>query len=196
MIGVYKITNLLNGDCYVGSSKDIGLRWDTHLSIYNKHGVHYEYHMYRAFRKYGVVSFKFEVIEECKQHELITREQYYYDLLKPKYNNIKPSENPMDNPNVLKKHMVKCKKSWLNRSDTAKEHAFENLKKGADSTNSNKFQCRKIKAIKLITGEDIVFESLYEAEKELSIPRSSISQILNDNHIRKQSKGYKFEYCN
>jgi group I intron endonuclease len=36
--------------------------------------------------KYGYSNFKLEILEYCDQELLICREQYYLDLLKPKYN--------------------------------------------------------------------------------------------------------------
>lgn len=36
MIGVYKVTNVLNDDCYIGSTLDISKRWKQHLFRYNK----------------------------------------------------------------------------------------------------------------------------------------------------------------
>ena len=43
-------------------------------------------------------------------------------------------------------------------------------------------------------GTEMFFDSLNKAGKHLDIPISSISQILNPNHTRKQSKGYRFEF--
>ena len=76
MIGIYKITNLLNGKCYVGQSIDIEKRWAEHKSIYN-HPRCSNYHIYRAFRKYGIENFSFSVIEECEQSLLNEREKFW-----------------------------------------------------------------------------------------------------------------------
>ena len=76
MIGIYKITNLLNGKCYVGQSIDIEKRWAEHKSIYN-HPRCSNYHIYRAFRKYGIENFSFSVIEECEQALLNEREKFW-----------------------------------------------------------------------------------------------------------------------
>jgi group I intron endonuclease len=42
--------------------------------------------IYKAILKYGYANFKLEILEYCNPDVLITREQYYIDLLKPKYN--------------------------------------------------------------------------------------------------------------
>ena len=64
--GIYKITNELNGKCYIGQSIDIYTRWRSHRSKY----VQQHYHnkaLYRAFAKYGIDNFRFEIIERCKR---------------------------------------------------------------------------------------------------------------------------------
>ena len=186
MIGIYKITNVKNGDCYIGQSIDIGRRWRSHLSCHSREGTHYEYYLYRAFRKYGVDNFKFEVLEECPVELLTEREQWYYDKMKPSYNIIRPKDNPMHNKEVVKKMKESAKKSWANKQSRKK--SLKNLK------NNDKFPPKSVVAINLETGESEVFKSGYEAEKKLGVSRSSISQILNPEHKRTRSKGYTFEW--
>lgn len=36
--------------------------------------------------KYGYSNFKVEILEFCNKDEVLAREQYYLDLLKPEYN--------------------------------------------------------------------------------------------------------------
>ena len=90
MIGIYKITNLLNEQSYIGLSVNIEKRWNKHKSNYlNKNCKEYEKTLYRAFRKHGIENFSFEVIEECEFLELPNREIYwisYYDTFSNGYN--------------------------------------------------------------------------------------------------------------
>ena len=74
MIAIYKITNTTNGKCYIGQSRDIEARRAKHLSAYKSYP---EWELYRAFKKYGVGAFSFEVIEECTIEELNEREIYW-----------------------------------------------------------------------------------------------------------------------
>jgi hypothetical protein len=46
----------------------------------------YNSRIYRALLKYGYHNFNLEILEYCDKKSLISREQYYIDLLKPKYN--------------------------------------------------------------------------------------------------------------
>src|SRR5688572_20856885 len=43
-------------------------------------------HILSAIQKYGLSSFSLEILEYCDSSDLINREQYYIDLLKPEYN--------------------------------------------------------------------------------------------------------------
>lgn len=82
--GVYKITNNITGDFYIGSSKNIKQRWTSHRSPStwkNWPGIK----LYKAMAQYGRDNFTIEVIEETT--DLHNREQYYIEQLKPSYNN-------------------------------------------------------------------------------------------------------------
>ena len=78
MIGIYKITNLVNGKAYIGQSVDIHKRFNAHRSVaFNPNDKNYNYPLYRAIRKYGIENFSFEVLEECHISELNNKEIYY-----------------------------------------------------------------------------------------------------------------------
>ena len=81
--GVYKITNNITGDFYIGSSKNIEKRWTDHKSPSRWKG-HPGMKLYQAFIKYGLNNFTFDIIEETT--DLHNREQYYIEQLNPSYN--------------------------------------------------------------------------------------------------------------
>lgn len=83
--GIYKITNTINGDFYIGSAVNIRKRWNRHRWNLNKNR-HNSPYLQNAWNKYGVDAFEFSIIETCFVFALILREQYYIDTLKPKYN--------------------------------------------------------------------------------------------------------------
>lgn len=84
--GIYKITNLVNGKFYIGSAVDTKNRFSTHISEL-KSKTHSNYHLQRAWEKYGKENFIFEVIESVDDiNNLLLREQHYLDTLKPDYN--------------------------------------------------------------------------------------------------------------
>lgn len=80
IMGIYKITNLDNGMCYIGQSVDVADRWRQHV----KRGVGAEpvtqNKLYPAMKSIGVENFTFELIEECKGNELTPREKYWTDF--------------------------------------------------------------------------------------------------------------------
>ena len=45
--------------------------------------------IYSALLKYGYIVFILKIIEYCDKENTISREQYYIDILKPKYNILK-----------------------------------------------------------------------------------------------------------
>ena len=83
---VYKITNTVTGDFYIGSSKDVERRWSSHKwpSIWKKNPNN---PMYLDMQRYGVDKFEFQVIEEVEPEKLKETEQKFIETLKPAYNN-------------------------------------------------------------------------------------------------------------
>lgn len=82
--GIYKITNIINGKCYVGSSKNITKRWYEHKRRL-RNGTHHSEYLQRSFNKYGEENFIFAVLELCEPDELLVFEQRYFDEVKPEY---------------------------------------------------------------------------------------------------------------
>lgn len=82
MIGIYKITNTINNKIYIGQSKNIKHRFQEHKNIKKEHNLHLK----KAYKKYGIENFKYEILEECKLEELDEKEIYWISKLKPEYN--------------------------------------------------------------------------------------------------------------
>ena len=81
--GIYKVTNNITGDFYIGSSQNIKQRWYQH-----KNPAFWKQHLniklYKDMAQYGRDNFTIDVIEETA--DLKEREQYWVDHLKPSYN--------------------------------------------------------------------------------------------------------------
>ncbi len=86
--GVYKITNIINGKCYVGSCahyRGIFERLYRHKYKLNRN-THENPHLQNSWNKYGQTSFVFDILEYCPSEKCIVREQHYIDTLDPEYN--------------------------------------------------------------------------------------------------------------
>lgn len=83
--GIYMIVNLVNGNRYIGSSKNIQQRLQTHRSEL-RHQYHCNDHLQNAWNKYGEKNFDYSILEFCEEDIRISREQYYVDTLTPEYN--------------------------------------------------------------------------------------------------------------
>lgn len=86
IVGIYLITNVVNGKVYLGQSIDIERRWNQHR--YGKGSII----LRNAIKKYGINSFEFSIVEEIDisnknkleiQKLLIVLEQKWLDDKKP-----------------------------------------------------------------------------------------------------------------
>ena len=114
--GIYKILCTGNNDFYIGSSKDIIVRINRHLSLLRTNRYNNPYrcagknvYMQNAYNKYGAGSFKFFVIETTNIDALLQREQFYFDKLKPRFNtstksNRPPTHNELSNDQKKQKY--------------------------------------------------------------------------------------------
>lgn len=75
--GIYKITHMESGMCYIGQSVDIGNRWLQHIKRGSGADEPTGSKLYPAMSKYRVYSFKFEIIEEVDPSLLSVREKYW-----------------------------------------------------------------------------------------------------------------------
>ena len=110
MIGIYKITNQINGKVYIGQSIDIQYRWKQHKQQAKNNRKNNK--LYQAMRKYGIENFLFEVIEQCKfsQQQLDNRQRYwieYYNSYENGYNSTRGGQGEgswtLYDPNNIKK---------------------------------------------------------------------------------------------
>lgn len=95
MIGIYKITNLIDGKVYIGQSHDIDQRFIEHCN-------HHKFGVGKDIYELGKENFSFEVLEECSSELLDAREDYYiqkYNAIKDGYNNIRGGQKNIGESN-------------------------------------------------------------------------------------------------
>lgn len=84
MAMIYRITNVVTGDFYIGKTKNtVEKRWCMHK---RNAGRGIETHFYRSIRKYGVENFKVDILEDCDSICDNEKEKYWIKKLKPQYN--------------------------------------------------------------------------------------------------------------
>lgn len=82
--GVYKLTNLSNHMVYIGQAVNIGERWKQHIKCAIGADNAPNNKLYPAMRAIGPENFTFELLEECDNEDLDTREQYWQNFYKAK----------------------------------------------------------------------------------------------------------------
>lgn len=132
--GIYKITDLITQDFYIGSSKNLYSRMLSHKSFLrcNKHTNKY---LQNVYNKRGAENFLFEVVEFCEVPALLEREQFYIDTMKPKYN-LGPvgggdnfsHKTPLEKDEVIRKISQASKRRWESLSEDEKLAYSESMK--------------------------------------------------------------------
>ena len=75
--GIYKLTNTLDGKCYVGQSTNIGERFKQHIKRALGAEAATRNKLYPAMGEAGPENFTFEVLESCSKDELDVQEKYW-----------------------------------------------------------------------------------------------------------------------
>ena len=80
--------NKVNDNTYVGSSVNLARRLRVYydFSFIPSRLKSSKSRIYSAILKHGYSNFQLEILEYCTVENVISREQYYLNLLKPEYN--------------------------------------------------------------------------------------------------------------
>ena len=78
--GIYKITNQITKECYIGQAVDIETRWKQHAKCGLGIDTPVGNKLYKAIKEYGIWNFSWEVLEECPSSQLNEKEKYYISL--------------------------------------------------------------------------------------------------------------------
>ena len=106
---VYKITNTVTGDFYIGSSKNIKSRWADHKkpSVWKKYP---NKQLYQDIQKYGVDKFELQILAEVEIEKLKEAEQKFIETLNPAYNQMNAKGLDIERYNKYKKEYEKSEK--------------------------------------------------------------------------------------
>lgn len=187
---IYKITNKINGKCYIGqTSISTKERWARHCEPSSKC-----YGLSNAIKKYGKENFIIEELGQYKnQEDLNNAEMYFiswFNCMTPngynlteggKYESLS-AESRKKSSLTHKKMFAEGKTPWLPKKGESRSPATQ-FKKGRISNNGV--------AIKCITTNQI-FRTISSAAAELNVCTANIYKVLHKQ--RKHTKGYTFEY--
>ena len=126
MIGIYKITNKLNGKSYIGQSIDIERRIKQHI----KNTGSDKNPLYLDFKEYGIENFSYEVLEERSTEMLNEREHYWieqYDTYNNGYNLTQGGD--YNRLKIKGKHGFFFEKNWSLTIDSLGEELGEDFAK-------------------------------------------------------------------
>ena len=90
--GIYKITNILDNKCYIGSSSTIINRLIRHKKDL-KANKHHSIHLQRVYNKHGNSIFQYEILLYCDNKDLLFYEQRAINTYKPEYNMCKLAQS-------------------------------------------------------------------------------------------------------
>ena len=130
--GVYKITNTITGDFYIGSSKNIKKRWREHKcqSVWKNYP---NKQLYKDMMKYGVDKFDFQILAEVEADKLKETEQKFIETLKPTYNSNRANGLDIERYKEYKKEYMKEYIKEYEKSEKRKK-----AKKEYDKTDKRK----------------------------------------------------------
>jgi len=180
---IYKITNKVNGKCYIGQTNNTfvsryGISW------WNKHRYHNE-HFFRAINKYGHFNFIIEILifNKCRS-ELNIWEDFYirlYQSAKEKFGyNIKNGGDARNNKNTQKIELAaKARRmlleTFIQRANEIHNNKYDySLFKIGWLKDKEKIYCRQCKLIflqrrdKHLSGQGCPFCKKYKAIKKLN----------------------------
>lgn len=84
--GVYAITHIETGRCYIGSTRrSFSSRWCSHKALLRA-GKHHSRHLQNAWNKYGEGAFAFSILMTCKPEDAVSNEQRAISEQKPAFN--------------------------------------------------------------------------------------------------------------
>ena len=156
--------------------------------------------IYRAILKNGYSIFTLEILEYCQPSEVISREQYYLDLLKPEYNILKEAGSRLGSKHSLEtraKFSVLAKArtrtpeqkaqhlEHLERLNSSPEHKerLKNLNLSQAHKEHlkrlNTIQSQQVSVLDSLKNETTVYPSMTKAAQVIGCSKNAISRALS-----------------
>lgn len=207
---IYKIENILDNACYIGSSNNYARRKRRHFDDL-KSNQHHSIILQRAYNKYGADAFRIFELEAfafISKEKTLEREQHYLDLLKPKYNIAKIAGSNLGltrseefkqrmSKMVTDRHQVpwnKGKKGYRKHSDETRLLMSQNSprRKPTPKNLADMLSKTSKKVCQMdLDGKPIkIWDSIHQISRELPCSVSSLCTYLNGHGPLKTFKNY------
>lgn len=187
--GIYKWTNRINNKIYIGSAINLTKRLEDYFRVkrLKKILLKSRSSIYSSILKYGHNNFSLEILEYCEPNNLIIREQYYLDLLKPEYNICKTAGN------TLGRKFSEKTKRLISNSLKGKKVSNESILKSSQARKGKNYVCPcKLGLITVVINSENnkvkVYKSISAAAKDINCPSVTLWRKI-DSHKR-QNKIY------
>lgn len=194
--GIYRWNSLITGKTYIGSSVNLSRRFINYfnLSYLERETKKRNSMIYSALLKYGYSNFSLDILEYCSIENVIRREQYYIDLLKPEYNILKVAGSTLgfkhseetkakmsisntgkNNPLFGRKHSNETKLKIKISTSGSRHHLF-----GKHHTDETKLKIKTGISRKLSNKTYIMPKMTLEAKLKLSLSSVGIKVMVYD----------------
>ena len=187
IIGIYKITNTITGDFYIGSSKDVKRRWKEHKwpSTWKRYS---NSPLYQDMKKFGIDKFEFQVIAEVEEGQLKEMEQQFIEKLNPIYNDKnakgwdierrKESQKEYHKSDKYKEYQKEYNKSdkrkEYHKSDKYKEYQKEYNKEYEKTDKRKKYHNKYNNQLCFYNGETLTLCALSSRFRRRGIPNPTL----------------------
>ena len=181
--GIYQIKSNINNKIYIGSAININKRWALHKNDLIKN-QHHSIYLQRHFNKYSLDDLEFTVLEICEIEDLILKEQFYFDTLKPEFNICKVANSSLG----VKRRKETIEK--LKKVHTGVKHPdWRNKLKSKSQGGENHWTKKKEKPFskeskeKMSRSQKELYENGYQSPRKTKI----LQFDLNNNFIKEWS---------
>lgn len=157
--------------------------------------------IHKALLKYGYSGFKLEILEYCSEGDLLSREQYYLDLLKPEYNihrkagsplGYKHTKETMDKLRIIAKMRNESEEERARvgnlhsyRTEESKEKARERI------LEINRAKARSVEVTNVLTNEKFIYPTIKEAASGLNVHLNTVKRALKVKSLIKKTYSIK-----
>jgi group I intron endonuclease len=198
--GIYKITNTVNGKCYIGRTKCFYRRNSQYNTGFRKKSVkHINEYMLKSMVKYGYENFIFRIIEICEQDIIAEREVFWMDYFNSHdksfgYNLRNDSDGGMiTHPDTSIKISKRLKTEWENGVRDSHGLKLKESWLRRDRDEQSKLMSKTLTKYKYVIRKDNYEEIvLYKKLSELGL-KGCISKFFKYKTNKIEFKGWMIE---